>query len=142
MKMPLRALRSRGSAIVLAGALALGPTTVLAEYAHAAPAPTSVTTAVASDIGTVCKSALPSQADDTLRLIAQGGPFPYPEDGEVFQNYEGVLPSEPSGSYHSYTVVTPGVSNRGARRIVTAQGGTDYYTADHYSTFSTIDFSC
>ena len=92
--------------------------------------------------GTICHSTLPPQADDTLRLIDQGGPFPYSQDGQVFQNREGVLPSEPNGYYHEYTVETPGSSTRGARRIVTAQSGTDYYTSDHYVTFNAINFGC
>ena len=92
--------------------------------------------------GTICHSSLPPQADDTLELIDQGGPFPYPQDGQVFQNRERVLPSAPSGYYHEYTVTTPGSPDRGARRIVTAASGTDYYTANHYSTFDAVDFRC
>jgi ribonuclease T1 len=97
---------------------------------------------VSAETGTICHSSLPAQADDTLTLIAQGGPYPYPQDGQVFQNREGVLPGEPTGYYHEYTVRTPGSPTRGARRIVTAQSGTDYYTSDHYVTFDTIDFAC
>jgi ribonuclease T1 len=104
-----------------------------------APAASS---AVPLSTGTICHSALPPQADDTLELIAEGGPFPYPQDGEVFQNREGVLPSEPRGYYHEYTVKTPGASDRGARRMVTAQSGADYYTSDHYVTFNAINFGC
>jgi ribonuclease T1 len=92
--------------------------------------------------GTICHTSLPPQAGDTLRLIDEGGPFPYPQDGEVFQNREGVLPSEPRDYYHEYTVTTPGSPDRGARRIVTARSGTDYYTSDHYATFDAIDFGC
>ncbi len=141
MRITLRALRSRGSALLLAGTLVLGPA-VAAGSAQAAPAPAAAGVVSPAAIGTVCQSALPSQADDTLNLIAQGGPFPYSQDGEVFYNNEGILPSEPSGYYHSYTVITPGSSTRGARRIVTADSGTDYYTADHYASFSRIDFGC
>jgi ribonuclease T1 len=142
--MPLRALRSRGSAIVLAGALVFGPSAILTASADAASPHATVTavTVLPHAVGDICQSALPSQADDTLDLIAQGGPFPYPEDGEVFRNDEGLLPSEPSGYYHEYTVTTPGASNRGTRRIITAEDGTDYYTSDHYESFDTIDFSC
>jgi ribonuclease T1 len=105
-------------------------------------APACAASAARVSAGTVCHSSLPPQADDTLTLIAQGGPFPYRQDGQVFQNREGVLPSEPTGYYHEYTVKTPGAPTRGARRIVTAQSGTDYYTADHYVTFDAIDFGC
>src|SRR5438270_4902352 len=124
MRHTLRALRSRGSAIVLAGTLVLGSATVLAGTAHAAPSTATAATVVRpADVGSVCQSALPRQADDTLALIAEGGPFPYAKDGEVFDNYEGVLPAEPTGYYHAYTVKTPGASTRGARRIVTAEDG-------------------
>lgn len=89
-------------------------------------------------------SSLPAQAADTVDLIHQGGPFPYPNnDGVVFQNREGILPAKASGYYHEYTVPTPGSSTRGARRIVT--GGTPltsppayYYTGDHYGSFCIV----
>ncbi|MER6260496.1 MULTISPECIES: ribonuclease domain-containing protein [Streptomyces] len=105
----------------------------------------SVTTADAAtaSVGSVCHSALPSQADDTLKLIDQGGPFPYDQDGTVFSNREGVLPTQQSGYYHEYTVKTPGSPDRGARRIVTGEKRQeDYYTSDHYATFDLIDFGC
>lgn len=79
-----------------------------------------------------------AQIDKTLALIQQGGPFPYPDkDGTTFYNREGKLPAQSQGYYQEYTVPTPGVSDRGARRIVT--GGhppTIYYlTVDHYNSF-------
>ena len=82
-----------------------------------------------------------AQVDKTLALIKQGGPFPYPnKDGTTFYNREGRLPAQSSGYYREYTVPTPGVSHRGARRIVT--GGnppTVYYlTVDHYDSFSPL----
>ncbi|MFF2149038.1 ribonuclease domain-containing protein [Kitasatospora sp. NPDC058190] len=107
-------------------------------------APVAVATeAHAAVSGKVCLSALPSQARTTLNLIAKGGPFPYRQDGVVFTNKERVLPSQRSGYYHEYTVVTPGAPTRGARRIVTGQRyHEDYYTSDHYATFRQIDFGC
>ncbi|MEU2924498.1 ribonuclease domain-containing protein [Streptomyces sp. NPDC007251] len=100
-------------------------------------------TPASAAVGSICYGDLPSQAHDTLDLIDQGGPFPYSQDGTVFSNREGVLPSEPSGYYHEYTVITPGSSTRGARRIVTGeQYQEDYYTSDHYATFDLIDFGC
>ncbi|MFF4501064.1 ribonuclease domain-containing protein [Streptomyces sp. NPDC001401] len=99
--------------------------------------------AAADSVGSICYSALPSQAHDTLDLIAQGGPYPYSQDGTVFSNREGVLPSQSSGYYHEYTVITPGSSTRGARRIVTGEETQeDYYTSDHYATFDLVDFGC
>jgi guanyl-specific ribonuclease Sa len=82
---------------------------------------------------------LPPETADTADLIAQGGPFPYPQDGTVFQNREALLPNCPSGYYHEYTVKTPGSPDRGARRIVTGDDGEHFYTDDHYASFVLID---
>ncbi|MFI9075146.1 ribonuclease domain-containing protein [Streptomyces sioyaensis] len=81
---------------------------------------------------------LPSQARDTLRIIDAGGPFPYRQDGTVFGNRERLLPRQPRGHYHEYTVRTPGSSERGARRIVTGESHETYYTDDHYRTFKAV----
>ncbi|GLZ43777.1 ribonuclease domain-containing protein [Actinokineospora sp. NBRC 105648] len=88
----------------------------------------------------VALSRLPAQATDTYRLIRAGGPYPYPQDGVVFQNRERILPSCATGYYHEYTVKTPGSSTRGARRIVTGNGGEYFYTGDHYASFQFITF--
>jgi guanyl-specific ribonuclease Sa len=74
----------------------------------------------------------------TLKRIKQGGPFPYKQDGQVFQNHEGLLPPKPSDYYREYTVEIPGVSGRGTARIVTWQKGEAYLTLDHYQTFTRI----
>jgi ribonuclease T1 len=42
------------------------------------------------------------------------------------------------GYYREYTVRSPGVRDRGARRIVAGGGGEYYYTADHYRSFMQI----
>lgn len=81
------------------------------------------------------------QIDKTIALIQQGGPFPYPnKDGTTFYNREGRLPVQSQGYYREYTVPTPGISHRGARRIVT--GGNPpivyYLTVDHYDSFSKL----
>jgi ribonuclease T1 len=81
---------------------------------------------------------LPPEAAQTVGLIHEGGPFPYDQDGIVFHNYEGLLPAEPSGYYHEYTVPTPGADDRGARRIISGADGTLYWTDDHYATFERI----
>ena len=131
MRFPPRATRT-GAAAALLSALLVGGTV------SAGPAD-----AAATSVGSICYGDLPSQAYDTLDLIDQGGPFPYSQDGTVFSNKEGVLPSQSSGYYHEYTVKTPGSSTRGARRIVTGEEyQEDYYTADHYATFDLIDFDC
>ncbi|AZP21274.1 ribonuclease [Streptomyces aquilus] len=129
MRFPPRITRIGAAAAVLS-ALLVGGTVATASPAAAA-------------VGSICYGDLPSQAYDTLRLIDQGGPYPYSQDGAVFQNREGVLPSQSTGYYHEYTVKTPGSSTRGARRIVTGEEyQEDYYTADHYATFDLIDYGC
>jgi ribonuclease T1 len=82
--------------------------------------------------------ALPPEARDTLRLIEKGGPFPYDRDGIVFGNFEKRLPLKERGYYQEYTVKTPGVTHRGARRIVAGKSGEKYYSDDHYKTFRRI----
>ncbi|WP_369239508.1 ribonuclease domain-containing protein [Streptomyces sp. R21] len=89
-------------------------------------------------MGTVRESALPAEARQTLALIDKGGPFPYARDGVVFGNFERELPRQQSGYYHEFTVRTPGSQGRGARRIVTGQGGEIYYTDDHYNSFRAV----
>src|SRR5580704_11427830 len=77
-------------------------------------------TSVARDspLSAVSASTLPAEARATLERIHTGGPFPYERDGVVFGNRERLLPPEPRGYYHEYTVPTPGVRSRGARRII------------------------
>ncbi len=82
---------------------------------------------------------LPAEARDTLRVIKRGGPFPYDRDGAEFRNYERILPRQARGYYREYTVKTPGVRNRGGRRIVCGGPLPEcYYSADHYLTFKRI----
>jgi ribonuclease T1 len=75
----------------------------------------------------------------TLEAIESGAPLPYEEDGQTFQNREGLLPDQPLGYYREYTVETPGSSDRGARRLVIGEGGETYYTDDHYASFVRIE---
>ena len=81
---------------------------------------------------------LPNEARETIQLIDQGGPFPYDRDGITFGNRERLLPIQPGGYYREYTVITPGSSDRGARRIVAGQRGELYYTDDHYESFKRV----
>lgn len=128
----------------LAAALLVGGPAATSAVASPAAAPTlAAGPPRAAAVGDICSSALPAQAHDTLDLIDAGGPYPYPQDDEVFQNREGVLPAQGTGYYHEYTVVTPGSSDRGARRIVTGEEQQeDYYTSDHYESFDLVDFDC
>ena len=91
-----------------------------------------------SGLPTINGAGLPPEAHQTLLSIGMGGPYPFPQDGVVFENREGILPDAPRGYYHEYTVVTPGSSTRGARRIVVGNQGEAYWTDDHYATFSRI----
>lgn len=82
---------------------------------------------------------LPPEALETIALIQRDGPFPYRQDGVVFQNRERRLPIREPGYWHEYTVPTPGESDRGARRIVHGRGDEYYYTDDHYASFTLVD---
>jgi ribonuclease T1 len=126
-----RAAITAGAALLLSG----GGGAALAKQSANPPA-----------IEEVAAADLPKQARDTLKLIAQGGPFPYRKDGTVFGNREGLLPKQPRGYYSEYTVKTPYSRDRGARRIVAGKGKTGdpatsgeyYYTGDHYASFKRI----
>ena len=83
----------------------------------------------------IAYSHLPEEARVTIALIRKGGPFPYAKDGAIFGNREGMLPKQIRGYYREYTVKTPGVRTRGARRIIWGKGGEFYYTEDHYNHF-------
>jgi ribonuclease T1 len=85
MRFPPRITRIGAAAAVLSALLVGGTVTA---------------TPAAAAVGSICYSDLPSQAYDTLELIEQGGPYPYEQDGTVFQNREGILPSQSSGYYH------------------------------------------
>lgn len=91
-----------------------------------------------SGLAAIPESRLPREAAETLRLIRAGGPFPHRQDGAVFQNRERVLPRQPRGYYHEYTVRTPGESDRGPRRLVLGNSGDLYWTTDHYATFQQV----
>jgi ribonuclease T1 len=95
------------------------------------------------DVAAVVLAELPAEAQQTERLIRSGGPFPHAKDGTVFGNRERLLPGQTRGYYREYTVRTPGLSHRGARRIVCGgrqpkQPDACYYTEDHYASFRRI----
>ncbi len=94
-----------------------------------------------SPLDSILLADLPPEAQTTLRLIQQGGPFPYPhKDGSAFGNFERRLPMQVRGYYREYTVPTPGRRDRGARRIVAGKisRGEYYYSDDHYRSFRRI----
>lgn len=87
---------------------------------------------------------LPAEARTQIDDILTGAPSDDgPHDGKHFGNYEGLLPKQHSNYYREYTVKTPGLNHRGARRIVVG-GGTDtdpevwYYSSDHFESFCEI----
>ena len=89
-------------------------------------------------LGEIRAADLPPEARETIALIRKGGPFPYAKDGVVFGNREAILPKQRRGYYREYTVKTPGMRARGARRIIWGAGGEFYYTDDHYNHFLRI----
>jgi ribonuclease T1 len=91
-----------------------------------------------SGLKIVAVADLPKEAQDTLKLIDQGGPYPYSRDGVVFGNLEKILPKHDRGYYHEYTVTTPGEEDRDARRVVAGNGSERYYTDNHYESFRRI----
>ena len=82
-----------------------------------------------------------AEIDKALERIRNNGPFPYNKDGTVFKNrpfQDGwpSLPHAPRGKYREYTVETPGLGNRGKRRlVVNGDSGSVYFTRDHYESF-------
>ena len=98
---------------------------------------------VEAKISVIALKQLPPQARQTHALIHSGGPFPYRKDGTAFGNRERLLPRQGHGFYREYTVPSPWVRDRGARRIVC--GGRQrqapdhcFYSDDHYASFSRI----
>ncbi|WP_412100349.1 ribonuclease domain-containing protein [Corynebacterium aurimucosum] len=97
-----------------------------------------------TDLPSCAMDSLPQEAHETAEDILGGGPYDYPDNDNVrFGNYEGVLPQQAKNYYREYTVETPGIGHRGAKRIVTGGGSeTDpdvwYYTDDHYESFCSI----
>ncbi len=58
--------------------------------------------------------------------------------GDTFQNREGLLPSKSGRRYTECDIVAPGVTSRGAKRIVFSNDGLVYYTDDHYGSFTLL----
>jgi ribonuclease T1 len=117
-------------ALLAAAGLALAALATPAIAQKAPPARAVVTEVTVAE--------LPVEARETLALIRKGGPYPYAKDGAVFGNREAILPRQKRGYYREYTVKTPHVRTRGARRIIAGSGGDFYYTEDHYNHFRRI----
>ena len=121
----LRRLAHRGAVVLLAA---------LAGFVLACPVRAADTRALPQ----VALAELPSEAQRTVRSIREGGPFQYERDGVVFGNFERLLPHRERGYYREYTVATPGLKHRGARRIVAGRKGELYYSDDHYRSFRRV----
>jgi ribonuclease T1 len=108
----------------------------------ATPRPQAAATATfparINGLPTIAIDDLPPDAWETIALIDSGGPFPFDRDGITFENREGLLPDRSRGYYREFTVITPGASTRGARRIIEGEEGELYYTDDHYDSFSYV----
>lgn len=59
--------------------------------------------------------------------VQRRGPWDYREDGEIYENLQKRLPEKPRGYYREFTVPTPNVNGRGARRLVAGENGELYY---------------
>ncbi len=58
--------------------------------------------------------------------------------GDVFGNYERLLPEQDGRVYKECDIDTFGQSSRGAKRIVFSNDGLIFYTDDHYDSFEQL----
>lgn len=58
--------------------------------------------------------------------------------GDVFGNYEEILPEKSGRIYYECDINTLGKDERGAKRIVYSNDGLIYYTDDHYESFTLL----
>lgn len=129
---------------IIAAWFGFGPDSGSGGDTSAAQSTTPTEVSSSSETDTCALSSLPREADEVVADILVDGPFDYPDnDGTHFGNYEGRLPAEHDDFYREFTVETPGLDHRGARRIVTGGGEptdpeTWYYTDDHYESFCEI----
>ena len=142
--MGLQSIRAMNWRVKLAGGLVLTTALVAALGTVVVQARTPYSSSLpGSAVASVALSNLPPQGQEVFEQIREGGPFRYEKDGTVFGNRERLLPRQKRGYYREYTVPTPGLSHRGARRIV-CEGQRPrapeacFYTEDHYSSFRLI----
>ncbi len=62
----------------------------------------------------------------------------YAIGGDVFGNYEGLLPKAKGRTYYECDIDTDSYHSRGSRRIVFSNDGLIYYTHDHYDSFELL----
>ena len=58
--------------------------------------------------------------------------------GDLFGNYEGLLPEKKGRQYYECDIDTLGRTSRGASRLVYSNDGLIYYTTDHYQSFTLL----
>lgn len=58
--------------------------------------------------------------------------------GDVFSNYEQLLPVKEGRIYYECDIDTHGQDSRGAKRIIYSNDGLIYYTDDHYESFELL----
>jgi ribonuclease T1 len=141
--MDLQQIRTRFRSIRGAATKAVAATVLVAMGTFVVQARSPDAAAPVQAAAPMSISGLPVQGQEVMGQIRRGGPFRYEKDGSVFGNRERLLPSQKRGYYREYTVPTPGLSHRGARRIVC--GGFKprwpeacYYTEDHYNSFRLV----
>ena len=58
--------------------------------------------------------------------------------GDIFGNYQGLLPKKKGRKYYECDIGTVGKRARGAKRIIWSNDGLIYYTGDHYESFTLL----
>lgn len=58
--------------------------------------------------------------------------------GDVYSNYEKILPEKEGRIYYECDINTLGALERGAERLVYSNDGLIFYTSDHYTTFEKL----
>ncbi len=58
--------------------------------------------------------------------------------GDLFGNYEGLLPRKKGRTYYECDIGTVGKKKRGEARIIYSNDGLVYYTDDHYESFTLL----
>lgn len=58
--------------------------------------------------------------------------------GNIYHDYEGVLPKAAGRKYYECDIDTMGALSRGAKRIIYSNDGLIYYTDNHYNHFKQL----
>ncbi|HCT1664865.1 TPA: RHS domain-containing protein [Enterobacter hormaechei] len=113
------------------------------KYSHSAKNPKEFHAVVNEKWGHKMTASEMREVQKTIDNIKLNRPA-FPRDGIPFENNFKISPDSQrlntgSGPYREWTVKTPGVGNRGARRIVVdTKTGQAFYSHDHYNTFIEI----